>query len=611
MPYPNNHSCQLISPEKVDIVGSKPRTSENGKTYRVLFGILKAEKTSVEQTYRYPTEEWSASEAKAHCEKHNGILFEPAVAKQEKINSPTFAYQAVYGKNPDKFLPGRISGDTEHKCNEVMVDEHIECEWIKELDSIHEIEMRASCEGHSEERVTYIVFRLKEGLGMCPEDIVIEINKIEGLYSKTDIGSEGLPRVVVAGRTYYGQSDWDYWWENMIENLKRIMEGISKEKNEQHAVDTFNISDLEKAKHRRDNCMMCKSAPAYEVLWAEGMGHAWFCKQHLKEWASTGDGWHEIDAIKEVMNGKAEMLFKDNTNPNLFSKLKEILKSQFSPEGVSIFKRDLSRTKQLEEWVKGNPIHNTEFDECVPDFSCCRGKEFMADILKRKKFQESYLKGDKKIVLTMLGDFLGDAIADHFNAKVETSEKIANEESAWLCECLDCHKTIETDKHCFSIKCPVCGGQMRRKARPGLGDEDKAKFEQDYVNKEVSIFDISKNKDEHIICGIVYEPGNVEYLDTDGDYTDKREILAACYDYMENCKKFRLMHKFEFTKQIVILENVIAPVDFTMRGYSKEMYSVKKGTWYMILKVNDPSVWRRIKQGEITGLSMAGTAMFI
>jgi hypothetical protein len=26
---------------------------------------------------------------------------------------------------------------------------------------------------------------------------------------------------------------------------------------------------------------------------------------------------------------------------------------------------------QLEEWVKGNPIHNTKDEECCPDFSCC------------------------------------------------------------------------------------------------------------------------------------------------------------------------------------------------------------------------------------------------
>jgi hypothetical protein len=30
--------------------------------------------------------------------------------------------------------------------------------------------------------------------------------------------------------------------------------------------------------------MVCSAKPDYEVLWAEGMAHAWFCEKHLKEW---------------------------------------------------------------------------------------------------------------------------------------------------------------------------------------------------------------------------------------------------------------------------------------------------------------------------------------
>jgi len=37
------------------------------------------------------------------------------------------------------------------------------------------------------------------------------------------------------------------------------------------------------------------------------------------------------------------------------------------------------------------------------------------------------------------------------------------------CECLKCHKKIKTSKHCNTIKCPKCGGKMRRVERPGKG----------------------------------------------------------------------------------------------------------------------------------------------
>ena len=43
------------------------------------------------------------------------------------------------------------------------------------------------------------------------------------------------------------------------------------------------------------------------------------------------------------------------------------------------------------------------------------------------------------------------------------------ENSSYVCECLECGKTITTDKHCKDIKCPECGGDMRRKDRPGKG----------------------------------------------------------------------------------------------------------------------------------------------
>ena len=37
------------------------------------------------------------------------------------------------------------------------------------------------------------------------------------------------------------------------------------------------------------------------------------------------------------------------------------------------------------------------------------------------------------------------------------------------CECLKCGHVVKSDKHCNEIKCPKCGGEMRRKDRPGPG----------------------------------------------------------------------------------------------------------------------------------------------
>jgi len=80
-PYPNEHACRLVEPEKFE-PNSFRRTSREheGKTYDIIAGHLKGETTMTEQAYRYPKDEWSESEARKHCTDHKGISFEPAAS---------------------------------------------------------------------------------------------------------------------------------------------------------------------------------------------------------------------------------------------------------------------------------------------------------------------------------------------------------------------------------------------------------------------------------------------------------------------------------------------------------------------------------------------------
>jgi len=41
----------------------------------------------------------------------------------------------------------------------------------------------------------------------------------------------------------------------------------------------------------------------------------------------------------------------------------------------------------------------------------------------------------------------------------------------YTCECIECGHITETNEHCKDIKCSKCGGQMRRKERPGPGQK--------------------------------------------------------------------------------------------------------------------------------------------
>lgn len=44
-----------------------------------------------------------------------------------------------------------------------------------------------------------------------------------------------------------------------------------------------------------------------------------------------------------------------------------------------------------------------------------------------------------------------------------------DEKQKYTCECLECGHVLVTEEHCADIKCPECGGEMRRQERPGAG----------------------------------------------------------------------------------------------------------------------------------------------
>jgi len=60
---------------------------------------------------------------------------------------------------------------------------------------------------------------------------------------------------------------------------------------------------------------------------------------------------------------------------------------------------------QIREWAKGNSTHNHEFNECCPDFSCCKS-HLQAPEEVRQIYYNAYSKGDDKTTHRLLGEFL-------------------------------------------------------------------------------------------------------------------------------------------------------------------------------------------------------------
>lgn len=159
---------------------------------------------------------------------------------------------------------------------------------------------------------------------------------------------------------------------------------------------------------------------------------------------------------------------------------------------------------------------------------------------------------------------------------------------AELCVCPKCGYEEEHERGtpCAEFECPECGTTMVGKAQKG------------------AILKISKiDKKQQIVGGVVYEPDEV---DTQGDYTDKKEIEKAMYRFMEkyatNTKRIRINHQGK--KLFFPIIECFIPDHDTMKGDQL----LKAGTWWLMIKVPDNKIWKDIEDGKILGFSMGGKA---
>jgi DNA-directed RNA polymerase subunit RPC12/RpoP len=83
---------------------------------------------------------------------------------------------------------------------------------------------------------------------------------------------------------------------------------------------------------------------------------------------------------------------------------------------------------------------------------------------------------------------------------IKCKDGVCKEEANVQCECLKCGKVMSSDKHCKDIKCPECGGDMRRKDRPGPGQPtEKSEIKEEggkdnIMAEEVKIEEVKKEE---------------------------------------------------------------------------------------------------------------------
>lgn len=113
--------------------------------------------------------------------------------------------------------------------------------------------------------------------------------------------------------------------------------------------------------------------------------------------------------------------------------------------------------------------------------------------------------------------------------------------------------------------------------------------------------DAKAKTEERFVYGIVLEP---ETIDAQQDIYSPDEIRNAAHEFMEKFRTIGLMHKGAINDKVKILESFIAPADFEVEGAP-----VKAGTWVMAVKVLDDELWKAVRDGDMTGFSIGGSAI--
>ena len=140
-------------------------------------------------------------------------------------------------------------------------------------------------------------------------------------------------------------------------------------------------------------------------------------------------------------------------------------------------------------------------------------------------------------------------------------------------------------------------------ARAHCTDHKGLKFEP-AIEKADFEFKITKvDQEKQMVGGIVYEP---EAVDTQGEYTDAKEIESAqeafMQRYSEDTRRIKVQHMGQ-TYHFPIIESFI-PEKETQKGTDK----IPAGAWWIMVKVTAPYIWDEIKAGRLTGFSMGGRA---
>jgi hypothetical protein len=115
---------------------------------------------------------------------------------------------------------------------------------------------------------------------------------------------------------------------------------------------------------------------------------------------------------------------------------------------------------------------------------------------------------------------------------------------------------------------------------------------------------ILKTAEERYVLGVVLEPlKEMGMTDSQNDTYSAVEVRQACHKFMEDYGTMGLQHQINVTGRVKLIENTITRQDEVIDGQP-----VRAGTWLMGVRIVDDGLWKRVKDGSLTGFSIGGIA---
>ncbi len=143
------------------------------------------------------------------------------------------------------------------------------------------------------------------------------------------------------------------------------------------------------------------------------------------------------------------------------------------------------------------------------------------------------------------------------------------EERKFRCQCLTCGHVMESSKHCRDIRCPKCGGEMRRLERPGAGQPTE-----------------TTEKGKWIVEGYCM----TDDLDLQNDIISDEALKT-----LNNLKGLPVFYNHDSNQRIgTVLKS-----------------RFDKGREWVKLEISKlcPEIWKKIREGDLNRFSIKGEAI--